>query len=118
MEIPAEYLELVSTGECFMLEGGGNSEVVCIAGFGTILLVEPTQFAYPEDSTLTGPMTPTTTTMTMMEGSDDVMPSSASTTSADHASAHDDPHVCTLSGDCYDIRAPSEYTLLRLPYNE
>jgi len=26
--------------------------------------------------------------------------------------------VCSLSGECYDIRAPSEYTLLRLPYDE
>jgi hypothetical protein len=43
---------------------------------------------------------------------------STTTASANHASMKDDPHVCTLSGECYDIRAPSEYTLLRLPYSE
>jgi hypothetical protein len=118
IEIPSEYLDLVSTGECFLLEGGGNSEVVCIAGFGTILLADPTAYAYPEDSTLTGPITLTTTTTTT-EATDDGVHGSASTTGADVvASARDDPHVCTLSGDCYDIRAPSEYTLLRLPYSE
>ncbi|CAK0903131.1 unnamed protein product [Prorocentrum cordatum] len=33
----------------------------------------------------------------------------------DHASSQNDPHVCALSGECFDIRAPSAYTLLRVP---
>jgi hypothetical protein len=109
IEIPAEALAGLSLGDCFLLEGGGNSEVVCIAGFGssrvmatTILLVSPTQFGYPAGSTLT-----------LLQGG----PGSTSTTSADQASVRDDPHVCSLSGECYDIRMPSEYTLLLLPHS-
>jgi len=47
-------------------------------------------------------------------------PPSASPTASptlDHASSRGDPHVCSLSGECYDIRAPSSgYALLRLPH--
>jgi len=106
IDIPAELLAGLSVGDCLLLEGGGNSEVVCIAGFGTILLVSPTQFGYPAGSTLT------------LLQSTSVGPGSTSTTSTDHASIRDDPHVCSLGGECYDIRAPSEYTLLRLPHND
>ncbi|CAK0902592.1 unnamed protein product [Prorocentrum cordatum] len=120
IEIPSEFLDLVSVGEYFLLEGGGNSEMVCISGFGSILLAEPTQFAYPDDSTLSGPKTLTTTTTSMPHDRDVTSTTGgfSSTTGSNQASVRDDPHVCTLSGDCYDIRVPSEYTLLRLPYND
>jgi len=100
IEIPAWALAIVSEGDCFVLEGGGTSEVVCIAGFGTIMLVSPTQFGYPAGSTLT-----------LLEGS-------TSTTSIDHASMRDDPHVCSSNGECYDVRKPSKYTLVHVPPSE
>jgi hypothetical protein len=97
----------LSVGDCFTLAGGGNSEMICIAGFGgagapaeTILLVNPTEFAYPAGSTLT------------------FLAHASTTTSQDHAGAHDDPHVCALSGECYDIQEPSKYTLIRVPADE
>jgi len=96
----------ISEGDCFTLEGGGTSEAVCIAGFGvsgvltaSILLVDPTTVAYPVASVFT-----------LQEG---VV---LTTTSA--AYVRDDPHVCALSGECFDIREPSEYTLLRAPFDE
>jgi hypothetical protein len=101
IEVSSEVQALLSAGMCFTLAGGGNSETVCIAGFGSILLVNPTVFAYPAGSTLT-----------LLDG---VSPSSSSTTAENQATVHDDPHVCALDGECFDIRAPSEYTLLRVP---
>jgi len=70
-------------------------EVITIAGFGgagsvrTISLMSPTQFAYPAGSFL------------------ELV-----------ADVKDDPHVCALSGECYDIREPSMYALLRVPSGE
>jgi len=92
-------------------------------GFGSILLVSPTIYAYPSRSKLTL-LTPTTAlsttlgpdpTNTLVRGGGE-LPAGTTTPQEDHASSRDDPHVCTLSGECYDIRAPSEYTLLRVPH--
>jgi hypothetical protein len=107
IDTPAEALAGLSVGSCLLLEGGGNSEVVCIAGYGTILLVSPTKFAYPAGSTIA-----------LLEGRVGGGPGSSSTTVAIAARLRDDPHVCALTGECYDIQTPSEYTLLRLPHSE
>lgn len=94
-----------------LLEGGGNSETVCIAGFGSrsILLVSPTIYAYPARSTLTLLHLATASSTT-------ALPPAGTTAREDHASSRNDPHVCALSSECFDIRAPSEYTLLRVPH--
>jgi len=107
IEAPAEALAGLSVGNCLLLEGGGNSEAVCVAGFGPMLLVEPTTFAYPAGSTIT-----------LQEGRGDGASGSSPAAAAGHPRAQGGPHVCALSGECYDIQAPSEYTLLRLPYSE
>mmetsp|Transcript_61907 Transcript_61907/g.164601 ORF Transcript_61907/g.164601 Transcript_61907/m.164601 type:complete len:409 (-) Transcript_61907:203-1429(-) len=106
--IEVSVMTEATVGDCFTLEGDGNSETVCCTGFSnagllTVLMsvADPTQFAYTYGAVLTL-LTSTTTT----------------TTTTDHASMHDDPHVCALSGECYDIRKPSEYILLRAPFDE
>eukprot|EP00959_Pyramimonas_sp_CCMP1952_P083067 1736346-Pyramimonas_sp.AAC.1 len=38
---------------CLVIEGGGNSETVCIAGLAPVQLTSPTQFGYPAGSTFT-----------------------------------------------------------------
>ncbi|CAK0831354.1 unnamed protein product [Prorocentrum cordatum] len=111
---------------CFTLEGGGNSETVCIAGLQVetasqrlslalilvLQLVSPTEFAYPAGSTLTW-LPGVSISSTWAPASS--LPST--TSQAMNGSVHDDPHVCALDGECYDIRAPSEYILLRAPFN-
>jgi len=131
--IPVPSVEGLSVGDCLLLQGGDEAETVCVAGLAgarrtpsgggaAILLVSPTIYAYPAGSTLTlqaatsvssttaGP-DPTTTS-----AGDGQEPATGTTALHDgHASSRDDPHVCALSGECYDIRAPSEYSLLRVP---
>jgi len=94
-------------GDCFTLEGGGISEVVCAASFENagiltvqMMLVGVTTFAYTGGSTITL-----------------IIPTPIPTPSPT-VGMHDDPHVCALSGECYDIKKPSEYILLRAPSDE
>ncbi|CAK0817406.1 unnamed protein product [Prorocentrum cordatum] len=77
INIPTDMLEGLRVGECFILEGGGNSEKICIAGFGSILPVNPTQFAYCAN-----------TMLTLLKGSGTIRQRSP-----DHGSVRDDPHV-------------------------
>lgn len=122
--IPDEFVALIQVGDCFILDGGGFSEQICVAGFGSsgrlqadvgasfILLVSPTQFAYPSGSSLTGPQPGASVSTTSAAPAQP-----PSTTTEDHGSMRDDPHVCSLNGECFDIRDPSEYVLIRLPAN-
>jgi len=119
IDIPDEFLAQIQEGDCFILSGGGFSETVCVSGFGSsrlqadlgasfIVLTSPTQYAYPSGSSLTGPlagssMPPTTSS------------APATGTTSSPATVHDDPHVCALTSECFDIRDPSEYVLIRLP---
>lgn len=131
--IPVVSVEGLSVGDCMLIQGGGNSETVCIADFvgflrtprgsgSSIQLVSPTIYAYPAGSTLT--LLDRTNVLSTTAGLDPTATSANSQESAmgtttshdDHASSRDDPHVCTLSGECYDIRVPSEYSLLRVPH--
>jgi len=99
ISISAETLANLMVGSRLNLthvDDGEIWEVITIAGFGgagapneTISLMSPTQFAYPVGSSL------------------EIL-----------ATIKDDPHVCALSGECYDIREPSRYALLRVPSDE
>jgi len=85
----------LGVGDELLVTGGGNHEVVTVAGFGTILLAEPTVYGYPAGSFVA-------------KASDYPM-----------ASVKNDPHVTNLNGESFDIRMPSaECTLLRVPYGE
>jgi len=114
MSVDVPSVDGLSEGDCVLIEGGGNAEVVCIAGFGSILLASPTVNAYPPGSTLI--LLDATTSGAAASGLQ--TGKSVTTTSGEpHATAQDDPHVCSLSGECFDIREPSEYVLLRVPYS-
>ncbi|CAK0898816.1 unnamed protein product [Prorocentrum cordatum] len=86
----------LSVGDEIVISGGGNDEVVTVAGFAAngVLLTAPMVHGYPADSTVARRT--------------DVV-----------ASVRNDPHVTNLHGERFDIREPSpDCTLLRVPYGE
>jgi len=90
----------LGVGDELLLSGGGHLESVTVAGFGTVLLAEPTVYGYPAGATV-------------------AVAAQAAQAEPPAATVSNDPHVTNLNGESFDIRMPSSgCTLLRMPYRE
>jgi len=90
----------LGVGDELLLSGGGHLESVTVAGFGTVLLAEPTVYGYPAGATV-------------------AVAAQAAQAEPPAATVSNDPHVTNLNGESFDIRMPSaDCTLLRVPYGE